>query len=75
MTGDAVEVPCIGGSPDEADRVVPSGFFDGEIDADDSRDESDQFDLLVDVGGEQEDWCSCDEIGDGLGKDADDVRN
>ncbi len=64
------EVVGVGDGPDQANGVVVRGFFDNEIDTDDTGDESDEFDTVVEIGG---DYLDGEAERVSLGEDADEI--
>lgn len=70
LFGFGEEIVSIGNRPDQADGVVEGGLFDDEIDPDNTGYESDEFDSIIEIGGE---WLDGEAEGEGLGEDANEI--
>jgi hypothetical protein len=70
LFGFGEEVVSISEGPDESDRIVERGLFDNEIDTDDTGDKANEFDSIIEIGGE---WLDGEAKGQGLGEDADEI--
>lgn len=70
LFGFGKEIVSVCDCPDQADGIVEGGLFDDEIDPDDTGNESDEFDSIVEISGERLDG---EAKGKGLGEDANEI--